>query len=129
MWLFLIALELKRQVIDHCTADLGAPSIRTYDLEAWMPGKPGAGDKQGAWAEVTSTSNCTDYQSRAMNTKYKKADGEKEFVYTLNGTAIAVARCLIAIMENYQNEDGSIDIPKALVPYMYGIKKIKSKQK
>ena len=123
-------LDLPFQVIDHCTADLGAPSIRTYDLEAWMPGKPGADDSQGAWAEVTSTSNCTDYQARAMNTKYRKANGEKELVYTLNGTAIAIPRCLIAIMENYQLSDGSIEIPKVLAPYMpKSYKKIKSKQK
>lgn len=123
-------LKIPFQVIDHCTADLGAPSIRTYDLEAWMPGKPAASGSEGAWAEVTSTSNCTDYQSRAMNTKYKKASGEKDLVYTLNGTAIAIPRCLIAIMENYQNADGSIDIPKALIAYMpKGYKKIKQKQK
>jgi len=123
-------LDLPFQVIDHCTADLGAPSIRTYDLEAWMPGKPAADGSQGAWAEVTSTSNCTDYQARAMNTKYRKANGEKELVYTLNGTAIAIPRCLIAIMENYQTSDGSIEIPKALAPYMpKNYKKIKSKQK
>ncbi len=111
-------LGLPFQVIDHCTADLGSPSIRTYDLEAWMPGKPAADGSQGAWAEVTSTSNCTDFQSRAMNTKYRTASGEKELVYTLNGTAIAVPRCLIAILENYQNEDGSVEIPQALLPYM-----------
>ncbi len=123
-------LKLPFQVIDHCTADLGAPSIRTFDLEAWMPGKPAADGTQGAWAEVTSTSNCTDYQSRAMNTKYRKANGEKELVYTLNGTAIAIPRCLIAIMENYQTEDGSVEIPKALAPYMpKSYKKIKSKKK
>lgn len=123
-------LEIPFQVIDHCTADLGAPSIRTYDLEAWMPGKPAADGTQGAWAEVTSTSNCTDYQSRAMNTKYRKANGDKELVYTLNGTAIAIPRCLIAIMENYQTKDGSIEIPKALATYMpKSYKKIKSKQK
>ncbi len=123
-------LGLPFQVIDHCTADLGAPSIRTYDLEAWMPGKPSAAGGQGAWAEVTSTSNCTDYQSRAMNIKYRRSDGEKELVYTLNGTAIAVPRCLIAILENYQNEDGSIDIPKALMPYMpKGYKKISRRKK
>ena len=122
-------LKLPFQVIDHCTADLGAPSIRTYDLEAWMPGKPAADGSQGAWAEVTSTSNCTDYQSRAMNTKYRQATGEKELVYTLNGTAIAIPRCLIAILENYQNEDGSIDMPKALVSYMpKGYKKIRPKK-
>lgn len=122
-------LKLPFQIIDHCTADLGTPSIRTYDLEAWMPGKPAADGSQGAWAEVTSTSNCTDYQSRAMNIKYRKAGGEKELVYTLNGTAIAIPRCLIAILENYQNEDGSIDIPKALIQYLpKGYKKIKPKK-
>jgi len=121
-------LKLPFQVIDHCTADLGAPSIRTYDLEAWMPGKPAADGSQGAWAEVTSTSNCTDYQSRAMNTKYRKANGDKELVYTLNGTAIAIPRCLIAILENYQNADGTVNIPKALLRYMpRGYKKIKPK--
>lgn len=111
-------LQLPFQVIDHCTADLGAPSIRTYDLEAWMPGKPATDGSQGAWAEVTSTSNCTDYQARAMNIKYKKSNGDKELVYTLNGTAIAIPRCLIAILENYQQSDGTVEIPKALTPYM-----------
>ncbi len=122
-------LGLPFQVIDHCTADLGSPSIRTYDLEAWMPGKPAADGSQGAWAEVTSTSNCTDFQSRALNIKYRQESGEKELVYTLNGTAIAIPRCLIAILENYQNEDGSIDIPKALVRHIPGgCKKIKPKK-
>ncbi|MFZ4632414.1 MAG: serine--tRNA ligase [Patescibacteria group bacterium] len=123
-------LGIPFQVIDHCTADLGSPSIRTYDLEAWMPGKPAADGGQGAWAEVTSTSNCTDYQSRALNIKYKKSTGDKEFVYMLNGTAIAISRCLIAILENNQTETGDINIPTALIPYMpkeYG--KIISKAK
>ncbi|MFA5131075.1 MAG: serine--tRNA ligase [Patescibacteria group bacterium] len=111
-------LGIPFQVIDHCTADLGAPSIRTYDLEAWMPGKPAADGSQGAWAEVTSTSNCTDYQARAMNIKYRTAGGDKELLYTLNGTAIAVPRCLIAILENNQQADGSVEIPKALRAYL-----------
>jgi seryl-tRNA synthetase len=122
-------LKIPFRVIDHCTADLGAPSIRTFDLEAWMPGKPATDGSQGAWGEVTSTSNCSDYQSRALNIKYRKANGDKDLVYTLNGTAIAVPRCLIAIMENYQQSDGSINIPKALQPYMFGYKKIKPKKK
>jgi seryl-tRNA synthetase len=117
-------LGLPFQVIDHCTADLGSPSYRTFDLEAWMPGKPAADGSQGAWAEVTSTSNCTDYQSRALNIKYRKADGDKELVYTLNGTAIAITRCMIAIMENYQQADGSIVIPEALTPFLGGLKVI-----
>ncbi len=123
-------LDIPFQVIDHCTADLGAPSIRTYDLEAWMPGKPAADGSQGAWAEVTSTSNCTDYQARAMNIKYRNAKGDKELLYTLNGTAIAVPRCLIAILENNQKADGSVEIPKALRAYLpKSYKIIKPKQK
>jgi len=117
-------LEIPFRVIDHCTADLGAPSIRTFDLEAWMPGKPNKENKMGDWAEITSVSNCTDYQSRALNIKYKKADGTKEYLHTLNGTAIAITRALIAIIENYQQADGSIIIPKVLRQYMPGKIKI-----
>jgi len=123
-------LGLPFRVIDHCTADLGAPSIRTFDLEAWMPGKPAADGSLGDWAEITSTSNCTDYQARAMNTKYRQADGTKVLVYTLNGTAIAIPRCLIAILENYQQADGSIELPKVLFSYLpKGYKKIRPKSK
>ncbi len=123
-------LGLPFRVIDHCTADLGAPSIRTFDLEAWLPGKPAEDGSQGAFAEVTSTSNCSDYQARALNIKYRLASGAKEFVYTLNGTAIAIPRCLIAILENYQNANGSVTIPKALIPHLpKGYKKIELKQK
>jgi len=121
-------LKIPFQVIDHCTADLGAPSIRTFDLEAWMPGKPSSDGTQGAYAEVTSTSNCTDYQARGLNIKYQKENGEKDFVYTLNGTAIAITRCLIAILENYQQKDGSVKIPKALRKYLpRSLKLIKKK--
>ncbi|HOZ56349.1 MAG: Serine--tRNA ligase [Parcubacteria group bacterium ADurb.Bin316] len=111
-------LGLTYRVIDHCTADLGAPSYRTFDLEAWMPGKPNKDGGMGDWAEITSTSNCTDYQSRALNIKYKDKDGKKDFLHTLNGTAIAISRALIAIMENNQQADGSITIPKALQKYL-----------
>jgi len=111
-------LEIPFRVIDHCTADLGAPSIRTFDLEAWMPGKANKENSEGDWGEITSTSNCTDYQSRGLNIKYKTTDGKKEFVYMLNGTAIAVSRAIIAILENYQQEDGSIKIPSILQKYM-----------
>ncbi len=113
-------LKIPFRVIDHCTADLGTPAIRTYDLEAWMPGKPGRDENLGDWAEITSTSNCTDFQARGLNIKYKKEDGSKEFVHMLNGTAIAISRALIAIMENYQQEDGSIIIPEALRRWMPG---------
>lgn len=111
-------LGLPFRVIDHCTADLGAPSIRTYDLEAWMPGKPNKEGEMGEWAEITSTSNCTDYQARALNIKYKKADGTKDFVHMLNGTASSTNRPLIAIMENNQLADGSIVIPEVLHKYL-----------
>jgi seryl-tRNA synthetase len=107
-------LEIPFRVIDHCTADLGAPSIRTFDLEAWMPGKPHKDGSMGDWAEITSTSNCTDYQSRALNIKYKNEEGKKELVHTLNGTAIAITRAIIAILENNQQADGSIKIPQVL---------------
>lgn len=111
-------LNIPFRVIDHCTADLGAPSIRTYDLEAWMPGKPNKDGSMGDWAEITSTSNCTDFQARGLNIKYKKEDGKKEFVHMLNGTAIAISRALIAILENYQQSDGSVIIPEVLRKWM-----------
>lgn len=111
-------LNIPFRVVDHCTADLGAPSIRTYDLEAWMPGKPNKDGKMGDWAEITSTSNCTNYQARALNIKYKKSDGSKDFVHMLNGTASSTNRPLIAILENYQQADGSVLIPEALRKYL-----------
>lgn len=107
-------LDLPYRVIDHCTADLGSPASRTYDLEAWMPGKPNENGGLGDWAEITSTSNCTDYQSRGLNIKYLDNNGEKRYLHMLNGTAIADARTLIALIENNQREDGSIEIPKSL---------------
>jgi len=119
-------LEVPFRVIDHCTADLGGPSIRTYDLEAWMPGKPNKEEKMGDWAEVTSTSNCTDYQARGLNIKYKSKEGKIDYLHMLNGTAIAAPRALIAIMENNQQKDGTIRVPKALHKYC-GFKKIVKK--
>ncbi len=115
-------LGIPFRVVDHCTADLGAPSYRTFDLEAWLPGKPNKEGGAGDWAEITSTSNCTDYQSRSLNIKYVNKEGKKELVYTLNGTANPGVRALIAIMENYQQADGSIKIPEVLIPYMNGVK-------
>ena len=104
-------LGLPYHVIDTCTGDLGGPAYRKYDLEAWMPGR-GAG---GEYGEVTSTSNCTDYQARRLNIRYK-APGQKgtRFVHTLNGTAVAVTRAILAILENNQQADGSIIVPEAL---------------
>ena len=101
-------LEIPYQLVNICTGDLGGPAYRKYDLEAWMPGR-------GKWGEVTSTSNCTDYQSRRMNIRYKDADtGKNQFVHMLNGTAIAVSRTLIALIENGQQKDGSIKLPRCL---------------
>jgi seryl-tRNA synthetase len=107
-----IGLGLPFRVVDTCTGDLGAPAYRKWDLEAWMPGRNG-----GEYGEVTSTSNCTDYQSRRLNVRYKDDDGKNKYVHMLNGTAIAVGRAMLAIMENYQNEDGSITVPPVLVPF------------
>jgi len=120
-------LGIPFRVIDHCTADLGAPSFRTFDLEAWLPGKLNAQDKKGDWAEITSTSNCTDYQSRSLNIKFTDQEGKKQLAYTLNGTANPGARALIAIMENYQQANGTIKIPEPLVSYIGGITEIKKK--
>lgn len=119
-------LKIPFRVVDHTTADLGAPAYRTFDLEAWMPGKPNHEGKTGDWAEITSTSNCTDYQSRGLNIKYKTKNGEKDYLYMLNGTAVAIGRTLIAIIENYQQKDGSIEIPKVLQKYC-GFEKISKK--
>jgi seryl-tRNA synthetase len=114
-------LEVPFRVVDTCTGDLGAPAYRKWDLEAWMPGRNG-----GEWGEITSTSNCTDYQARRLNIRYKDDDGKNKFVHMLNGTAVAVSRAIIAVMENFQQADGSIKLPKALVPYC-GFETIKRK--
>ncbi|GMO34304.1 MAG: serine--tRNA ligase [Termitinemataceae bacterium] len=105
-------LDIPFRVVDTCTGDLGAPAYRKWDLEAWLPGRNG-----GEYGEVTSTSNCTDYQSRRLNIRYKDDDGKNKFVHMLNGTAVAVSRAMIAILENFQQADGTVKLPKALVPY------------
>lgn len=106
-------LGIAYRVVDTATGDLGAPAYRKFDIEAWMPGR---GD-EGEYGEVTSTSNCTDYQARSLNIRYRDDDGKVRFVHMLNGTAVALSRAMVAILENYQNEDGSISIPEVLVPY------------
>ncbi|MCX7700621.1 MAG: serine--tRNA ligase, partial [Gemmataceae bacterium] len=108
-------LRLPYQVIDTCTGDLGGPAYRKYDLEAWMPGR-GQG---GEYGEVTSTSNCTDFQARRLKIRYRKS-GQKgtHFVHTLNGTAVAVSRTLVALLENYQQADGSVVVPEVLRPWV-----------
>ncbi|MCX7429193.1 MAG: serine--tRNA ligase [Planctomycetia bacterium] len=105
-------LGIPYRVVDTATGDLGGPAYRKYDLEAWMPGR-------GDYGEVTSTSNCTDYQARRLGARYKiKGEKGTHFVHTLNGTAIAISRALIAILENYQQSDGSVVVPEALRPWM-----------
>ncbi|HKK48297.1 MAG TPA: serine--tRNA ligase, partial [Alkalispirochaeta sp.] len=110
-------LEIPFRVVDVCTGDLGNPAYRKFDLEAWMPGR----GEHGEWGEITSTSNCTDFQSRRLNIRYSKTDAsnkkEKGYVHLLNGTAVAVSRAIIAILENHQQKDGSVTIPSALRPY------------
>lgn len=102
-------LGIPYRVVLLCAGDLGTASAKTYDLEAWMPGR-------GAYGEVTSCSNTTDFQARRLNVRFRER-GRTEFVHTLNGTALATSRVLIALLENYQEPDGSVRIPEALVPY------------
>ncbi len=111
-------LELPFRKILLCTGDMGFCSQKTYDLEVWLP-------SQEKYREISSCSNCGDFQARRGSIKYKnKSDGKNYFAHTLNGSALAVGRTLLAILENYQNEDGSINLPKALLNYMNGITKI-----
>ena len=107
-------LEVPYRVLDIATGDLGAPAYRKLDLEAWLPGRGEKGD----WGEVTSASNCTDFQARRLKTRFRRKAAKKtELVHTLNGTAVAISRALIALLENHQRADGSIGIPRALRPY------------
>jgi len=114
------ALEIPYRVVDIAAGDLGAPAYRKFDIEGWMPMRGGVGD----YGELTSASNCTDYQARRLKTRFRRADAKKnEFVHTLNGTAIAVPRTIVAIVENHQRSDGSVAIPAALQSYL-GLKSI-----
>ena len=117
-------LELPYRVVSLCTGDLGFSARKTYDLEVWLPGQDGG---QGRYREISSVSNCGDFQARRMKTRYKPAEGKgNRMVHTLNGSGLAVGRTLIAIMENYQQADGSIVVPEALRPYMGGLEAIAS---
>jgi seryl-tRNA synthetase len=100
-------------VVNVCTGDIGTVAAKKYDIEAWMPA-------QNAYREIISCSNCTDYQARRLNAKYREKEGEppKGFVHTLNSTAIATGRTIVAILENNQQQDGTINIPEALHKYM-----------
>ncbi|WP_373488856.1 serine--tRNA ligase [Blastomonas sp.] len=115
------ALGLPYRKLLLCAGDMGQASRKTYDLEVWLPG-------QGAYREIASISNCGDYQARRMNTRFRP-DGEKgtEFVHTLNGSALAIGRTLVAIVENYQQADGTVRVPDALVPYMGGIEVLRAR--
>lgn len=116
-------LGIPYRIVLNCSGDLGAPAYKKYDIEAWMPGKGDAGE----YGEVTSASNCTDYQARRLNIKYRnEATSKNEYVHTLNGTATALSRTMIAIIENYQTADGGIMIPSVLQPYT-GFSQIKPK--
>ncbi|PAL23202.1 serine--tRNA ligase [Sphingopyxis sp. GW247-27LB] len=112
------ALDLPYRKMLLCAGDMGFAARKTYDLEVWLPG-------QGAYREISSCSNCGDFQARRMNTRFRR-EGAKgnEFVHTLNGSGLAVGRTLVAILENYQQADGSVDIPQALLPYMGGLTRL-----
>ena len=111
-------LGLPYRVVNLCSGDIGFGSAKTYDLEVWLP-------SQNKYREISSCSNCEDFQARRMSLRYRPSDGGRPvFAHTLNGSGIAVGRTLIAIIENYQNEDGSVNVPEALVPYMDGITRI-----
>ena len=112
-------LGIPYRVICLCTGDMGFGAAKTYDIEVWLP-------SQNCYREISSCSNCEDFQARRMGTKYRPSTGSKpRFVHTLNGSGIAIGRCLIALMENYQNEDGSITVPEALRPYAGGMETVK----
>jgi len=110
-------LELPFRTMLLCTGDMGFSARRTYDLEVWLP-------SQGKYREISSCSNCGDFQARRMNARYRDANGKPQFVHTLNGSGLAVGRALVAVMENYQQADGSITVPKVLRPYMGGLEAI-----
>jgi seryl-tRNA synthetase len=107
------ALELPYRVMSLCTGDMGFGATKTYDLEVWLPA-------QDAYREISSISNCEAFQARRLKARFKNAEGKTEFVHTLNGSGLAVGRTLVAVLENYQQADGSVAIPTVLQPYMGG---------
>ena len=118
-------LGIPFRVVQICTGDLGNKQALQYDIEAWFPGQNG---KKGAYKEVTSCSNCLDYQAVTLNTKFVDKKEERKYVHLLNNTAITDTRAIVAILENFQTKSGNVKIPKALWPYMNGIKEIKRKK-
>ena len=111
------AIGIPFRVVILCAGDTGKVAAKTYDLEAWFP-------RQNAYREVGSNSNCTDYQARRLNIRAGKLGGEKVLVHTLNNTLVATSRCMVAILENFQRADGTVDVPKVLRPYMGGVARI-----
>lgn len=112
------ALGLPYRIVNIAAGDLGDPAARKFDIETWMPGR-------GGYGETQSCSNCTDFQSRALNIRVRRRGRTGEFAHTLNGTALAVPRTIVAILENYQQEDGSVRVPAPLVPYMGGVTELR----
>ena len=110
-------LGLAYRVMSLCTGDMGFGAAKTYDLEVWLP-------SQNTYREISSVSNCEAFQARRLQARFKNAQGKMEFVHTLNGSGLAVGRTLVAVLENYQNEDGSVTIPEVLRPYMGGLEKL-----
>ena len=107
-------LELPYRVMLLCTGDMGFGAAKTYDLEVWLPA-------QNTYREISSVSNCEAFQARGLQARFKNAQGKNEFVHTLNGSGLAVGRTLVAVLENYQLADGSIEVPTVLQPYMGGL--------
>ncbi len=110
-------LDLPFRVMTLCTGDMGFASQKTYDIEVWVPG-------QKTYREISSCSVCGDFQARRMNARFRGKDGKPAYLHTLNGSGVAVGRALIAVLENYQNPDGSVTVPSVLAPYMGGLHKI-----
>ena len=112
-------LELPYRIVQLCTGDMGFGASKTYDLEVWVPA-------QNMYREISSVSNCEAFQARRMQTRFKNAQGKNEFVHTLNGSGLAVGRALVAVLENFQNADGSVSIPAALRPYLGGLAELRA---
>jgi seryl-tRNA synthetase len=107
-------LGLPYRVVALCTGDIGFAAAKTYDIEVWLPA-------QNTYREISSCSNCEAFQARRMQARFRNAQGKPELVHTLNGSGLAVGRTLVAVLENYQNADGSVDVPEVLRPYMGGL--------
>ena len=110
-------LGLPYRVVALCSGDIGFGSSKTYDLEVWLPA-------QGTYREISSVSNCEAFQARRLQARFRNAQGKPELVHTLNGSGLAVGRALVAVLENYQQADGSIVVPQALRPYMGGLERL-----